>query len=202
MKKKGFTLTEVLVVIIIIGVLLTIAIPSVIIIRRNINRRLFETKKDTIITAASIYGKDNNIEEENTVYVWQLLNDYYIDPDLKPGEGACPLANEEKYKNGCIVDPSNDDRIINDTRILIRPIGSSVEAIWEGLIGSSDSQELATLVKEKLSCTPTENTPCLFTEEDADNFINESGILWRIIGVYNIDGQELVKLISEDAVYW
>ena len=127
--KKGFTLTEILVVIVVIGVLLLIAVPSVILIRKNINERLFESKKEIILYAASRYGKDNNIEEETTVYIWELLNDYYIDPDLKPGESICPSNNEKKYLNGCVINPS-DNTIINETSLTIRPIGSSVEAIW------------------------------------------------------------------------
>lgn len=43
-KKKGFTLTEILVVIVLIGVIMAIAIPSVVEVRKRINKRLLSEK--------------------------------------------------------------------------------------------------------------------------------------------------------------
>ena len=50
MKKKGFTLTEVLIVIVLIGVLIGIAVPSATAIRKKINQRLYSEKKKEILT--------------------------------------------------------------------------------------------------------------------------------------------------------
>ena len=59
MNKKGFTLTELLVVIAIISIITLIAVPSVIAINRNMNRRIYSNKVETIISAAEIYATNN-----------------------------------------------------------------------------------------------------------------------------------------------
>ena len=50
--KKGFTLTEVLVTIAIIGIVLLIAVPSIMVINRSVKKRELETKKEVLISAA------------------------------------------------------------------------------------------------------------------------------------------------------
>lgn len=59
-KKKGFTLTEILVVIVLIGVIMAIAIPSVVEVRKRINKRLLSEKKQEILVAAQLYGMIEN----------------------------------------------------------------------------------------------------------------------------------------------
>ena len=65
MNKRGFTLTELIVVIIILGILTTIAVPSVISISQKIKGDMFCSKVENIISAAKLYGDDkfNNIIE-------------------------------------------------------------------------------------------------------------------------------------------
>ena len=46
-KKAGFTLTEILIVIVIIGIILAIAIPSIIAIRKRINEICRPSNHDT-----------------------------------------------------------------------------------------------------------------------------------------------------------
>ena len=60
-KKKGFTLTEILVVIVLIGVIMAIAIPSVVEVRKRINKRLLSEKKQEILVAAQLYGNDRKL---------------------------------------------------------------------------------------------------------------------------------------------
>ena len=59
MKKKGFTLIELLVVIAIIAILSVIIVPSIITVNKNVNERLYQQKKESIISAAELYASNN-----------------------------------------------------------------------------------------------------------------------------------------------
>ena len=52
MNKKGFTLTELMAVIVIIAIIILIAVPSIMAINKNMNKRVYEKKKET---KSSIY---------------------------------------------------------------------------------------------------------------------------------------------------
>jgi len=195
--KKGFTLTEILIVIVIIGIVLAISIPSIIAIRKRINERLLENKKDIILVAAELYGQDNAIYTDTIIHVYDLINEKYIEPDIKQNSSNC---SGEYTENGCVINPV-DDSSLNNERILIKREGKSVIAIWDGEIGSTTSKELVDAVKDKLNCDEiTESKPCLFTGKNPDNYLYYSGIMWRIIGIYKIDGKETIKMITDDTI--
>ena len=81
-KKKGFTLTEVLIVIVLIGVLIGIAVPSATAIRKRINQRLYSEKKKEILTAAELYAKDRGLSSSMQIYVYTLINEGYVKVDV------------------------------------------------------------------------------------------------------------------------
>lgn len=196
--KKGFTLTEILIVIALIGVLLTIAVPSIVHIRKGINKRLLESKKKIILVAAEEYGKDKEISTDTIIHVYDLIGPY-IDTDIKRNDTNC---NGDNTENGCVINPV-DDTSLNDVTILIKKKGKKITAVWEGLIGNSESQELISLVKNKFNCDNiNEGNPCLANSQNNDNYLYYSGIMWRIMGIYMIDGHETVKLITDDNVVW
>lgn len=205
--KKGFTLTEVLVVIVIIGIVLTIAIPSVVLIRRRINTRMYEEKKHLILVSAELYAKDKSIAGSTLLTIDDLLEEGYITPDLKNGEGDCT------NPHGCIVDP--DGNIINDIPIKIKDTsGNNPVAIWVdtencegsncGAGGDDEASVAVDKIKELLNCPANipADEPCLFPSDATNNFIYINGIMWRVVGVYNIDSHEVLKLITDDTVVW
>ena len=59
MKKKGFTLVELLAVIIILTLVITIAFVSVTRVREESLKRVVETKVEQIEQAAILYGQEN-----------------------------------------------------------------------------------------------------------------------------------------------
>ena len=94
MNKKGFTLAEVIVVIVLISIIVAIAIPSVIAIRNRINERLLESKKDTILVAAELYGQDNPQlfnPNEFIVTVGELVDADYVERDTESNGKKCWL---------------------------------------------------------------------------------------------------------------
>jgi prepilin-type N-terminal cleavage/methylation domain-containing protein len=62
MKNKGFTLVELLAVIVILGILITIAVPSMLGVSKNVKEKSYTSKIDLIESAAVIYGEKNSID--------------------------------------------------------------------------------------------------------------------------------------------
>ena len=94
--KKGFTLVELLAVIIILGLLTIIAIPSIIGILNNEKENISDSMKNIIINAASLYIEDNSgvyPKVNNNVYcikLESLVNDNRLSKPLKD-----PVTNKE-----------------------------------------------------------------------------------------------------------
>jgi len=198
-KKSGFTLTEVLIVIVIIGIILAIAIPSVVAIRKRINVRLFEAKKDEILVAAELYGRDKGITTDTIIYVYTLIEEGYINGEIEANGDNCAGDHTNK---GCVLNPV-DDSSLNNEKILIKKTGKTLIAIWNGKEGSSSSEEIVDTIKDKLECDViTESEPCLFEGENPNNYLYYGGVMWRILGIYKIDGKEIVKMITDDNVVW
>ncbi len=59
MNNKGFTLTELLAVIVLITIVGSIAAFSVLSLNDDINENLFEAQKEIILKGAELYGQDN-----------------------------------------------------------------------------------------------------------------------------------------------
>ncbi len=130
MNKKGFTLIELLAIIVVIGIILAIAVPSIIKVVNKNNERELELKKETILSAAELYGQDYpSIYDANfkaTITVRELLENGYLDADVSNNTKNCE--NEEK---GCIINPVTKDSI-NDEIIYIMKSTMKIQAIWEG----------------------------------------------------------------------
>ena len=98
MSKKGFTLIEILVVLIIVGVLLGIAIPSTLAVRNRANRSLYCTRIAIIEANALRWGRNNEeilkIDEEaglkTTISINTLLDLGYVNEE----EITDPRTNE------------------------------------------------------------------------------------------------------------
>ena len=109
MKKKGFTLTELLAVIVIIGVITLIAIPSSFAISNRIKINLYCTKMDTIKKAADLYASDHFDEVRlgiiTRVSVKDLVNYGYVKKDNDSRDGIL------------IFDPRDNETALDDMTI-------------------------------------------------------------------------------------
>ena len=113
MNKKGFTLVELLAVIVVMALLVTIAVPNVIAISRKIRVEMFCDKVDMILDGAKLYGSDNydlikdkinatgDTESKISITVTDLLNNNYVTKDDKNGSINSPT-------NPCIKDPRDN----------------------------------------------------------------------------------------------
>lgn len=195
--KKGFSLPEILTVLAIIAIIAVIAIPSVILIRERINKRIYESKKEMIILAAELYGQENRATldaiGELLITVGELIELGYVEKEVDKDDVTCL----DEY--GCVIDPRSNVSL-NNVQLVVKLSGANVKALWEGTPGSSSEQNLVEIVLTDLNCTPTASSPCLYTEEETNNYLSYSGMIWRIIGVYVIDGQNVVKMITDENV--
>ena len=107
-KKKGFTIIEVVTVIVMISILLVIVIPSVIDIRTESNKIVKSSKIDTIITAAENYATDN-------------INDYKFcnaNADKNFIESSC-IINTSTLTNKDYLDLENEIDISDNSGVLV-----------------------------------------------------------------------------------
>lgn len=101
MNKKGFTLVELLAVIVILAIIITIAVPSTIAVSNKIKKKMYNTKVDMIMDAAKMYGQDNRSKvnsDENScnvlVKVSDLINGGYVKKDdVDNGKVLSPIDN-------------------------------------------------------------------------------------------------------------
>lgn len=142
MNKKGFTLTELLAVIAIIAIISLIAIPSVIAIYRNMNVRMYDNKKEMIISAAELYGSNNpdifNGRTEVVIYVRELIASNYLTVDAAYNTSGC----DEQV--GCLIDP-RDKSSMNDEFVVLRKEGTG----YTGRFGGDETEIVTgTLVEQ------------------------------------------------------
>ena len=111
--KKGFTLVELLGVIIILGLVITISFTSINAVKKNSLKKLVETKENAIVQAAILYGQDNpNVLVENSVtndcqgnqYCARITVEFLIDNNYVDSE----YINKENGKYDMINDVTGE----------------------------------------------------------------------------------------------
>lgn len=104
MKKKGFTLAELLGVIIIMGVLALLVIPTIDKAVKENKQNLYETQIKSIETASNMWAVDNRgqlPEQEGdsiVIYLWQIKVGGYIDDDIKDPRDGELFPNDMEIK--------------------------------------------------------------------------------------------------------
>lgn len=89
--KKGFTLTEIVATLVILGVLLLIAIPTYSHFTKKFEKEYYDAKVKTISQSAKTYFQDHKIELEsdelytNVVSLEKLIEDKYVDSNIEKG---------------------------------------------------------------------------------------------------------------------
>lgn len=92
--KKGFTIIELVVVIVILGILSTIAMVSISRIRNSANEKEISTLRSSIISAFDNYRIDNSINKNTSVKISKLE----FDKDLSYNNNKCSLKDSDTIK--------------------------------------------------------------------------------------------------------
>lgn len=114
MNKKGFTLVELLAVLVLISLLMGLAIPGINRISNNMKKKSYNQKIKLIESAAELWGQDNktrlqttkcNIDDNEVpcykIKIEELLSENYLDSYNNSGKYINPK-NDEDMKD-CIV---------------------------------------------------------------------------------------------------
>jgi len=125
---KGFTLTELLVTIVLIGLLLGIGIPGVMKISEGMKKRSYKTKIDLVEQAGTLWGQDNlallqtttcDIKEDsgtNTYNCYKtnikelIENDYLESEDRKDIKFVNPI-DDKDIQNNCVYIYKKNNRV-------------------------------------------------------------------------------------------
>lgn len=111
MNKKGFTLVELLAVLVLISLLMGLAIPGINRISNNMKKKSYNQKIKLVESAAELWGQDNktrlqttscNIDGNNVpcykIEIEKLLSENYLDSDNNSGNYINPK-NDKDMKN-------------------------------------------------------------------------------------------------------
>lgn len=134
--KKGFTLVELLAVIAILGIIIVIAVPSVMGINNLIKKDMLEKKGEIIEEAAILLGQDmkgsiiasskkykNNYPCKSVIVSYLVPN--YLDKD---NDNEC-LKEDSTGTIGCIVDPSDSNKYLDKKKVIIYYKNKRIHAV-------------------------------------------------------------------------
>lgn len=145
-KVKGFTLTEILTVIVIIGVLATLVFGGIEIATNVASDKLLEQKKQDILSAAKLYINDNPnkinlIVDEAAKYaisIDELIEYNYIlsDMEYRKEEKKCECHN----KKGCIKNPKDSCPIEED--VIVQASNNENGVLSYNLTGNCENKKI------------------------------------------------------------
>jgi len=125
MNKQGFTLVELLVTIVVLGIVMVIAVPAIGAVNSSIKNNMLEKKTKMIEEAAVLMAQDikGSIISSNLKYNGNTCKSFivsnlvpnYLDKD---NDNAC-LKNDSTDIVGCIVDPSDEDNYLDKYEVIV-----------------------------------------------------------------------------------
>ncbi|MDD3392989.1 MAG: type II secretion system protein [Bacilli bacterium] len=113
MKNRGFTMTELLGVIVVLSLILLVSMPSIINTIKGNSKGQYDTFLQTIYNASEVYVVENPSEfdwtnENNSIYLENLIAGDYISGNI-----VNPNTNEKiKMENSVITVTKNDQNLL------------------------------------------------------------------------------------------
>lgn len=116
MNRRGFTLVELLSVLVLIGLLFGLAIPGINKISSNMKKKSYSKKVSLVLSAAELWGQDNKTLLQTNddcklstdkivscykITISNLIEDNYLDSDKNSGEYINPVDNSDMKE--CVV---------------------------------------------------------------------------------------------------
>ncbi|MCI9233964.1 MAG: prepilin-type N-terminal cleavage/methylation domain-containing protein [Bacilli bacterium] len=184
MKKRGFTLTEVLGVIVILGLIALIIFPNVSKSIKNSKQKLYNEQVSLIEENARKWGVEHTAELPDNGSYYLELNDLVLGGYISQKELKDP--RDDSTMEGCIVisyDPSyNQYQYLYTTASCEEQRPVEKPSLVEKVNNASDT------------ATNDPDGNRRYVGENPNNYVRFNNELWRIIGVF--DGQ--VKIMKND----
>ncbi len=135
MNKKGFTLVELLAVIVMLGVVMAIAVPTIGAITGVVQQNMLEEKIKIIEEAATMLGEDIRGSIMSSPMKYKNYNcKSFIVSDLVPDylsedrDNPC-LSLDSTETLGCIIDPSNTKNFLDKYEVIIYYQNKRIRAV-------------------------------------------------------------------------
>ena len=149
MNKKGFTLVEILAVLVIIAVVSLIGTVSITGVKKKMEENLFKNKLGEIISSASKWGEDNKSELETTKTVGYLITSGYLETEeaINPIKYEHTCGSSKSDVNGYVEDGlcknvitnNVDYKVLNSLEVKIY---RSNNRVYSCIVVSDDNKEL------------------------------------------------------------
>lgn len=125
MNKKGFTLVELLIVIVVLGIVITIAVPGVGAVTNVIKENMLSKKTKLIEEAAILLGQDikgaiisSDLKYNGSSCKSFVVSDLYPTYLDKDNDNPC-LDKDSTETVGCIVDPRDSNNYLDKYEVII-----------------------------------------------------------------------------------
>lgn len=137
MNKKGFTLVELLAVIVIIAVVSLIGTVSLVAVRKNMNKKMFETKLSEVTSAGAKWGEDNKSEVDSNgtlINIGYLIDSKYFktDESVSISKVECEKYSGASFDgnkcNNVVTNNINGD-VVNNLQLVVYSKNNRVYAV-------------------------------------------------------------------------
>ncbi len=225
LSNKGFTLVELLGVIVILITILLIAVPNIISSLNKENKNIEVNKQNLVLSAAELYLANNMGDLTGTCYVEikDLVNQNLIkesdlkdtnDDDLIKEEYVIYDKNTNSYKlassisglNKCKVDKTNPSIDVGTIIEEAIPFNEYLLNVCSenGNVYNTNSNDIYQ-TSSYIENEQTKYHECRYVGKSPNNYVKFNEQLYRIIGVFDdnthgIEKENLIKLISNDSI--
>src|SRR5574344_2677351 len=196
MNKKGFTLVELLGVIVILGVIASLTVPTITGIIKNNKEKTYNAQVNTIIDAAKNWSINNTdyLSETNDLYVdisafsrlGYLENDSLIDPMDNSAITGCVkisyASNYSQYEYDFSKDYTNCTNLYTIYELVVNKF-PYLEVGTDGCATNTSGTNYSYM------------GGCYLAGTHTDNYVWYSGFVWRIMGINN---DYSVRMITEE----
>ncbi|MBQ1812437.1 MAG: type II secretion system protein [Bacilli bacterium] len=199
--KKGFTLVELLAVIVILAVILVIVAPIIGDTLDSSNEKVFKLNTEQAIKIAKTHYQNNfGSKLISTPVIYEIENNKMTQNDVD-----VDLSTSMGDMTGEIIINSDGNakvKLYNDEFCVTKSFKGTL-AISELVNGRCNSLEDIFIAKVGTGGLIEDDYGDLrYQGSDPDNYVtfNDETAGWRIVGLFNVDGEQRIKLVKKDSI--